>query len=184
MADLYRNKYRRQSIRAAWWDYGRNAGYFITVCTQDRQHFFGEVANGIMCLSTVGKLAHRYWSEIPNHFPYARLDTWVIMPNHMHGILIIDKDNITSGGAINRAATGDVGGGITGHHNPMLHDNVSRVIRWYKGRTTFESRKVNPDFAWQSRFYDHIIRDCAAWGRIRMYIENNPAHWKEDRFFV
>jgi hypothetical protein len=69
-------------------------------------------------------------------------------------------------------------------HNPMLHENISRIIRWYKGRTTFESRKIRPGFAWQTRFYDHIIRNRTSEDNIRRYIWNNPARWKEDRFYL
>ena len=196
MADLYRNKYRIPSARAPWWDYGWNGAYFITIYTRNRDHFFGEIADGIMQLSSVGALAHQHWHEIPDRFPYAQLDAWVVMPNHVHGILVIDKSDDSHPrprrDAINRVSTrtgmgtGDMGktGGITSHHNPMLHDNVSRIIRWYKGRTTFESRKINPDFGWQTRFYDHIIRDDTSWRNIRTYIANNPAHWKEDRFYL
>ncbi len=178
MADKYQNKYRIASARAPWWDYGWNGAYFITICTHNRNHFFGEIVNGTIQLSPVGALAHQYWQEIPNRFPYAQLDAWVVMPNHVHGILIIRRD------AINRVSTEtETTGGITGTHNPMLHDNVSRIIRWYKGRTAFESRKTNPDFAWQTRFYDHVIRNRTSKDNIRRYIRNNPTRWKEDRFY-
>ena len=194
MADLYRNKYRIPSARAPWWDYGRNAAYFITICTRDRDHFFGEVKRGSVQLSHIGVLAHQYWDEIPDHFPYARLDACVVMPNHVHGIIVIDKpDDFHPRGrdAINRVSTTGVEidtdtqktGGVTGHHNPMLHDNLSHIVRWYKGRMTFESRKIRLDFAWQTRFYDHIIRNRTAWQNIRTYIKNNPLNWKEDRFY-
>ena len=194
MADKYQNKYRIASARAPWWNYGWNGAYFITICTHHRNHFFGEIVNGAMQLSPVGALAHQYWQEIPNRFPYAQLDARVVMPNHVHGIIMIDKSNPRfhfRRDAVNRVSTEmetetetDKTGGITGTHNPMLHENISRIIRWYKGRTAFESRKTNPDFAWQTRFYDHIIRNNTAWNRIRTYIENNPANWKEDRFFL
>ena len=193
MADLYRNKYRIPSARAPWWDYGWNGAYFITICTRNRDHFFGEMLNGMMQLSPVGVLADQFWHEIPDRFPYVQWDAWVVMPNHVHGILVIDKSDDPRPrprprrDAINRVSTGagaDKTGGVTGHHNPMLHDNVSRIVRWYKGRTTFESRKIDPDFAWQTRFYDHIIRNDTAWNRIRTYIENNPVNWKEDRFYL
>jgi REP element-mobilizing transposase RayT len=74
-------------------------------------------------------------------------------------------------------------GGATGHKNPMLHANLSSIIRWYKGRTTFESRKVLPDFAWQPRFYDHIIRNDKSFQRISDYIVDNPLNWAKDRFY-
>lgn len=187
MADKYQNKYRIASARAPWWNYGWNAAYFITICTHNRDHFFGEIVNETMRLSPVGALAHQYWQEIPDRFPYAQLDAWVVMPNHVHGILVIRRD------AVNRVSTNtetetetetETPGGVTGHHNPMLHDNVSRIIRWYKGRTTFESRKIRPNFAWQTRFYDHIIRNRTSEDNIRRYIRNNPARWVDDRFYV
>jgi len=74
-------------------------------------------------------------------------------------------------------------GGIMGNKNPMLNDNLSRIIRWYKGRCTFEMRKINPDFKWHSRFHEHIIRNDTVYQRINDYIENNPKIWKLDTFF-
>ncbi len=100
--------------------------------------------------------------------------------------MIICRDAI-NGAAIRRVSTDtetETTGGVTGHHNPMLHDNVSRIIRWYKGRTTFESHKIRPDFTWQTRFYDHIIRNRTSEDNIRQYIRNNPARWVDDQFYV
>ena len=73
-------------------------------------------------------------------------------------------------------------GGITGDKNPMLHDNISRIIRWYKGRCTFEIRKIRADFAWQARFYDHIIRNSDSFNRISEYIKSNPQNWNVSNF--
>ena len=66
----------------------------------------------------------------------------------------------------------------------MGHDNVARIVRWYKGRTTFESRKIQPQFTWQTRYYDNIIRNRTSYGNIQRYIQNNPANWVDDRFYV
>ncbi len=74
-------------------------------------------------------------------------------------------------------------GGITGHKNPMLHENISRMMRWYKGRCTFEIHNTHPHFAWQPRFHDHIIRNEKSMERIRNYIINNPYNWKKDKFY-
>ena len=93
MTDKFRNKYRIASARLKNWDYGRNASYFITICTKNRAHFFGEV-NPItheMQLTEIGKLADKFWMEIPIHFPFVQLGEFVVMPNHTHGILIIKK---------------------------------------------------------------------------------------------
>ncbi|UII30145.1 transposase [Fulvivirga ulvae] len=210
MSDTYQNKYRIASARASFWDYGWNASYFITICTQNREHYFGEIVNGEMHRSEMGETAHEGWLKIPDYFPFAKLGNHIVMPNHVHGIVIIDKpdggfgrdvddsDGLSVGDvrrdAINRVSTNVVvpdqpessnpPGGITGNKNPMLHDNLSKIIRWYKGRTTFECRKIHADFAWQSRFHDHIIRNDQSFYRISRYIVNNPLKWKEDKFYL
>ena len=176
MPEKYQDRFRIPSARAAWWDYGAEGAYFVTVCTHDRAHCFGEVIGEEVRLSPEGQQAKEIWEMIPQQFDYAWLGASVVMPNHVHGIVgILHRD------AINRVSTGHSGeGGITGQHNPMLHDNLSRIIRWYKGRTTFACRKFNPDFRWQPRFWDRIIRDPAEWERITQYIDTNPAHWAQD----
>lgn len=89
--DLYQNKYRIPSTRLKNWDYGANAAYFITICTKNRAHYFGEVTDGEMKLSEIGKIANKFWAEIPEHFPFIELGAFIIMPNHTHGILILNK---------------------------------------------------------------------------------------------
>ncbi|GAB3916159.1 hypothetical protein GCM10028804_02030 [Larkinella terrae] len=169
-----------------------------------------------MHLNAAGRIAAEIWQLLPIQFPYVLLDAFVIMPNHMHGLLYIDKPPIVTGrDAINRVSTagnaepGNDPGGIAGSKNPMLNDNLSRIIRWYKGRTTFEIRKFDAGavnrggnaenqgrdainrvstadmdhFAWQARFHDHIVRTNDAFLRIQAYILNNPRRWSEDRFY-
>ena len=235
--EKFQNKYRIGSARLQGYDYGQNGAYFITICTANREHYFGEIANGKMNLNELGKMAEKYWLEIPNQFSFVKLDEYVIMPNHTHGILIIDQpDDKTNGNdandddadgknadgknangknangknangknAINRVST--IGnrvsnidndgsnidndgptndnptktpGGFAGDKNPMFHENISRIIRWYKGRCTFEMRKIHADFAWQSRFHDHIIRNEKSFRNIANYISNNPKNWEND----
>lgn len=91
MRELYNNKYRIPSNRLPGWDYGQNAPYFVTICTSNRIHYFGEISDNQMNLSLLGEIAHSYWQEIPLHFPFIILDDFIIMPNHVHGILIINK---------------------------------------------------------------------------------------------
>ena len=233
----FKNKYKTSSMRLQSWDYGWNAAYFITFCTANRECFFGNIQNGKMNLSEIGKLANQFLLEIPERYDYADLDEFVVMPDHVHVILHIEKikddHNYGSGNAINRVPSSKKSvssskksissskksvsnskksvsnskksvsksteledptstksqqnhkkpGGITGNKNPMLHDNISRILNWYKGRVTFESRKINPDFAWQSLFYDHIIRDDKSYQRIKKYIINNPRNWKGDSLY-
>ena len=131
-----------------------------------------------MVLNPVGELAQKFWNMIPEEFPFIILDGMVVMPNHVHGVLWID--NIDGGDAINRVCTD---GGVTGINNPMFYENISRVMRWLKGRCTFEINKKYPDtnFGQQSRFYDHIIQNEKSLENIRGYIINNPAKWQRDR---
>lgn len=187
MSDKFKNKYRISSIRLQSWDYGCNGSYFITICTKNREHFFGEIVDGEMHLNDSGKLAEQFWMNIPNQFPFIELGNFVIMPNHVHGILIIDKNANFTVSVENRLIASPQPaiknyGGITGIKNPMFHENISRIIRWYKGRCSFEIRKSVSYFEWQSRFHDHIIRDAKSFDTIQNYIANNPINWGKDKF--
>jgi REP element-mobilizing transposase RayT len=176
MLEKFNHKYRIPSARLQTWDYGSNASYFITICTKDRVHFFGEILFNTFTPTAIGNIAAQHWLEIPQNFPYMELGAFIVMPNHIHGILIIRKTNNIP----NEAPPNPQNGGITSDNNPMLNDTIGRIIRWYKGRCTFEMRKLHADFAWQPRFYDHIIRDEVAFERIQNYIINNPSSWWKD----
>ena len=91
MTELYLNKYRIPPARAQWWNYADNASYFITICTANRQHYFGKIKNQNMELSDIGSFATKCWFEIPQHFPFVQLGAFIVMPNHVHGIVIIQK---------------------------------------------------------------------------------------------
>ncbi|MNR17883.1 Transposase IS200 like protein [compost metagenome] len=156
-----------------------------------------------MILNAVGALAEEYWIEIVKQFPYVELGNFQIMPNHMHGILIIEKSTVETrfiasniASKLNNEIANETRliasvqhqqereiGGFAGENNPMLADNISRIIRWYKGRCTFEMRKINQNFGWYSRFHDHIIRNSDSFERIQNYIEENPSRWEDDKFF-
>lgn len=207
MQKRFRNKYRIASARLAGWDYGWDGAYFVTICTHEMVCILGKVIADestdevIVQLSEVGQIADDTWQQIPKHFSFARLGEHVVMPNHLHGIIIIDKPQESEDGtkksteairwlsdhrvsSPNKHSHGsqpETPGGITGTKNPMLHDNLSRAIRWYKGRTTFECRKILPDFAWHPRFNDHIIRDGDEFEKISNYIINNPRKWHQRR---
>ena len=209
--DKFQNKYRIPSARLQNWDYGWNGAYFLTICTKNREHFFGEIFNGQMEYSEIGKMVNKYLMEIPQRFEYAKLDEFILMPNHVHAIIVINKidDGRVGGGggdgsrdAINRVSTGtptgtptetpsdenttlpiQKRGGITSDKNPMLHNNVSRIMNWFTGRVTYESRKFDKNYGWQSRFYDHLIRNDSEHQRIKNYIINNPKNWGDDKFY-
>src|SRR5262245_38528195 len=91
MPDKFLNKYRIPSARLSNWDYSSNGAYFLTICTANRRKYFGEIINGEMQFSKIGEIANECWRQIPDHFPYFYLDEFVIMPNHIHGIVLIEK---------------------------------------------------------------------------------------------
>jgi len=149
-------------------------------------HFFGEIVNGRIQLTELGKQAEIFWHEIPNQFNFIQIAAFVVMPNHIHGILIINDDGDgppsppRSPPSPYQSPNPNTGG-ITGSKNPMLNENISRVIRWYKGRCAFEMRKTDAGFGWQTRFHDHIIRNEMEYERISHYIVTNPASWEPDK---
>jgi len=199
---LYKNKYRVESIRLPNWDYGWNARYFITVVTKNREHYFGKIDdNNKMNLTDTGIIASRFWFEIPGHFPFVILNEFIVMPNHIHGIVIIDKKNDDmkfsngNGGSRDKArlvstvppppsplkSTDKLSPGQKRFQNPGKN-NISSIIGSYKSVVSKNAHKINPDFNWQSRFHDHIIRDEKEFNRVRNYIRKNPANWSNDTF--
>jgi len=151
-------------------------------------HYFGEINNYEMILAPTGSIAQNIWYKIAQQFPFVELDAIIIMPNHIHGILHIDHDIHKTGDAINRVSISTSNkcanpnvGGVTGCNNPMLYDNLSRVIRWYKGRVKYETTKRKLPFNWHSRFHDRILRiETNELNIKRNYIHNNPKNWKYD----
>ncbi|MGM9818801.1 MAG: transposase [Paludibacteraceae bacterium] len=197
----YRNKYRIPSTRLQKWDYGWNAIYFVTICTWHREHYFGEINNGAMCLSPIGTIANVLWHELKNHFNHIELDAFVVMPNHIHGIIAINN-NVNNGDNI--ATTHDM---VATHAVETTHalslqsqpqsaktigqrrfqhqgsDTLSSIVGSYKSAVSRHAHRLGYDFAWQLRFYDRIIRNNDALTRVQTYIVNNPLNWKEDKFY-
>jgi Transposase IS200 like. len=174
---LFNNKYRIESARLKGYDYSSSGEYFVTICAGGMIEYFGNVVNGEIKRNDVGEIAHQMWMEIPNHNKNVMTDEFIIMPNHVHGIIVL-CENDHGRDAINRVSTG----GTTKSKNPMLmRQSLPYIIRQYKGRVSFEIHKTNSEFSWQSRFYDHIIRDEKGLNAIREYIHNNPAQWEYDR---
>ncbi len=187
---LYQNKYRIASARAPWWDYGQAAAYFITICTHNREHYFGDIQNGVMELSNIGVIADVLWHQIPHHAIDVELGAFVVMPNHIHGILILN----TNADEINNVVDKTV---ETGHalslpipstpsqkrfRNPGKN-TVSSIIGGYKSAVTKHAHRLGYHFKWQSRFYDVIIKNDSDYQRINDYIENNVLNWPADKFY-
>lgn len=168
MSGKFQNKYRIESARLPNWDYGWNAAYFVTICTKNRICWFGDAVDGEMVLNDLGKIADDCWLEIPEHFPFVKLGEHIVMPNHVHGIVVIDKPVETpeSGVSTIKWKPGTLG----------------VIINQYKRAVTIGCRKIHADFAWQSRFHDHIIRNDESFHRISNYIKNNPSNWSDDQF--
>lgn len=186
MSNKFKNKYRIKSARMPNWDYGSNGMYFITICTQNREYFFGEIIDKKMKLNQIGKLAEKYWHEIPQHFSFIKLGKFVVMPNHTHGILIIDKmdDDISAS-----VQTLQCNVSTTKPQNQQMakispkSGSISTIIRSYKSVVTKIARKIHANFEWQSLFHDHIIRNDKSYQNISNYIINNPKKWNEDTFY-
>ena len=188
--DKYRNKYRIAPARAQWWDYGRDASYFITICTRRRRHFFGRIVDDAMVLSDIGKIADDCWREITDHAKNVDLGPHVVMPNHVHGILNLVNNSTPSKSAPpeqadheSRTRTGESPKtiGQMRFRNPGKN-TISTIIGGYKSAVSNKARKKEPGFGWQSRFHDHIIRDTGEYQRIANYIRKNPSRWNKDKF--
>jgi REP element-mobilizing transposase RayT len=193
MSDRFRNKYRIESARWQQWDYGWNAPYFVTICTQNRQCFFGDVVDGKMELNEIGLIANDCWFAIPEHFPYVKLANHVVMPNHVHGIVVIDKPDDGRDNDPNDYRN-DIRNVETQNIASLLPEsssknkfgpqskNLASIIRGFKIGVTKNARSINPEFAWQPRYHDHVIRDDKSFQRISEYIKNNPLNWSDDQF--
>lgn len=201
MSDKFKNTYRIKSARLAGYDYRNEGLYFVTICTKNKFHYFGEIENGNLLLNEIGLIAHTYWADIPQHFNHVSLDEFVIMPDHMHGIICIEeKRGIDRPSAETLHATSqntmienEIDKTLHETSLPQLDNNqhfcnispkpnsLSTIIRSFKSSVSKDARKINPNFEWQSRFYDHIIRDVQSLDRIRNYILNNPANWDKGK---
>lgn len=176
--ELFNNKYRIKSARLKDWDYSWPGYYFVTICTKNRINFFGEVENEKMCLSDIGRIVESEWIITEQIRKNVKIDKFFIMPNHIHGILVIDDANCSVEAPRRGASTT----ALKPHHRPeWKSDSLGSIINQFKSVCTKKIWKIDPAFAWQSRFYDHIIRNEESLNNIRQYIINNPKKWWRDR---
>mgnify|MGYP005856786213 CR=1 FL=1 len=165
----------RRSIRLEGYDYRWPGAYFITICTKRRVCLFGEVVAGEMHLNEVGRTVEGCWLRIPDHFPGVELDAFVVMPNHVHGILVI-------------TGSWDVPWGT--HASPLrTHPtgpqarSIGAIMGSFKSATTrcINKHRATPGARiWQRNYYEHVIRDQQSLERLRQYIQDNPARWELD----
>jgi len=193
---LYKNKYRVESTRLTGWDYSRNGYYLVTICTKNKIPFFGEIDNGKMVLSEIGKIVEREWLKTERLRDNMQFDTWVIMPNHVHGIVIIDNPTTnqptveTHGDA--SLVEDDHDNSLETHRHASLQveqkiiiQNLSNIIRQFKSVARQCIHKNGyTEFSWHSRFHEHIIRTEKSLQKIREYIVNNPLKWELDKYYI
>ena len=154
-----------------------SGAYFVTICTHDKVSVFGEVTDGRMNLSPIGKIAESCWKEIPEHFEHVDLDYYIVMPNHQHGILFFTDHGNRRGVQLNAPTRANFFSQIS----PKKH-TLSVIIRTYKGAVTRLCRlNGHADFKWQRSFFDRIIRNEDELNRIREYIVYNPLKWQLDK---
>ncbi len=163
----------RKHLRLRGFDYRANCAYFVTICIRDRLNVFGLVKDDTVALSQRGLVARDCWLDIPNHHPHVELDALVIMPNHMHGILLFVGDAPSSTGSVRRS----------GFAIGPARGSLGAVVGSYKAavsRTINKLRVGAGTDLWQPNYYEHVIRHDVARERIREYIETNPLRWEHD----
>ncbi len=188
--DRYLDKFRTASSRLKGYDYGSSGIYFVTICTKNHLHYFGEIKSNFVethnyapqilnwdhvdethnnaslrvhfLYSVIGEKAIEFWKQIPQHFPFVELDEYIVMPDHIHGMIRINKPEQI--------------GWYPNKFEPQAQ-NLASIIRGFKSSLKKYATQNLIDFEWQSRYYDEIIRTEEAFNNIRSYIQNNPEKW-------
>jgi len=187
-------KHHRRSIPLEGYDYAQGGAYFVTVCAQAHLCLFGEIIAGEMRLNDWGRIVADTWRDLADHYPYVLLDAFVVMPNHVHGIIVLTDpvgagfkpaptdsaaDDWTPAGFV---PTDAAGAGLKPAPTRKRH-GLAEIVRAFK---TFSARRINQRRGlrgaplWQRNYYEHIIRNDVALNRIRQYIADNPRSWATD----
>ena len=169
--------YRRDCTRLHGWNYASPGWYFVTICTLDRAYDFGEVVSGAAVLSQVGRIADNDLKGLPSHYTNVKVDCAVVMPNHIHAVIVIagchqfsPKPNCPTESRRSEEFP----------DCSPASGSLSAIVRSYKAGVTRRCRLAGLRFAWQSGFYDHILRTNHSLNAVRDYIQNNPRNWDED----
>ena len=173
----------RRSIRLPGYDYSQIGQYFITICAYEMRNVFGKIENGAALLNVIGRIGLDCWREIPEHFEHVELDAFVIMPNHLHGILTIRRSH-----AIQSPRSMEDGHGCPVPLQPSLEHfqrpsvgAIPTIIRSYKQSVTYLARRrlTRPSLAiWQSNYYERVLRDGKEFSEASRYIFENPIKWQ------
>ncbi len=186
-----RAEHHRRSIRLRETDYSVPGFYFITICVKNRSCLFGGISDGVLKLNELGNIAKRCWGDIPNHYQNVIVDEYIIMPNHIHGILLITDQNNTGVQNIEplrQSSNGNVGAQYFVPTTPGLNQfqhtvsgSIGAIIRGFKiGVTKWWRENGYEGGLWQRNYYEHIIRNEKSLNQIRQYIHDNPFNWSID----
>ena len=178
---------QRRSLRLKEHDYSQEGAYFVTICTQNKVAVLGEIVDGAMRLNRFGNVVNKCWREIPHHFPDVEIDTFVIMPNHFHGILVIHNCRGTAcrTTSINNMRRGEVTSPTPrdAETAPLRKHTLGQIIAYFKYQTTKSINKIRltpGNRVWQRNYYEHVIRNEDDLNEIRQYILDNPVKWDID----
>ena len=176
-ADKFDDRFRIASARWAGYDYGQSGMYFVTICTQNRIRYFGEIIlptgnwdSAELYPSSQAQIVQACWLQIPSRFPFVSLDAFVVMPDHIHGLLLFNKPDEQTP-PLNYQNT----------FGPQ-RDNLAAVIRGVKSGVSALAKQDGLAFGWQSRYHDRVVRNDAELRKTQHYIANNPARWKHEQF--
>ena len=174
MSELFNNKYRIPSARLQSWNYANEGFYFITICTKDRICYFGNIIESTFNPTEIGKIAISEWFKTNDLRPDMNIELaeFVVMPNHIHGIVIIGKNEFNKLNGIQFKSE---------FKSPAK--DLASIVRGFKVAVTTYARKNNIEFDWQPRFHEHIIRSEEDYLKIANYIINNPAKWADDQLY-
>ena len=180
---------KRKLNRWNKWDYSNGGYYFVTICTENREELFGIIEDGEMQLNKIGYIANNKWQEIKNHYGNIILDEYIVMPNHIHGIIRINNKRIVGIEGMEKrninVGTADVGTAqcAVRTENNKRYGLLSKIIKSFKEAVSKEIKKefIGCNFGWHRSFYDRIVRDEKGLENIREYIRNNPGMWGRDR---
>ena len=151
----------RRSIRLKGYDYSQEGAYFVTICTRDREPLLGRIADGQMVLSEFGMVVARSWLWLAARYPFVELDEWVVMPNHVHGIVILRR-----------------GGSRTAPTKPL--GRLVGAFKTVSAKRINQIRGVPGEPVWQRNYYERIVRDDDELSRLRRYVLDNPVQWETD----
>ena len=168
----------RKHIRVLWHEYDEGF-YFITICTKDKSHHFGKIYNGIMHLSTIGEIADYGIKMMPTHYGDGTIQQYMVMPNHIHIIIKIGNPILLPQNFPRN--TYNAAKAMTKQRHTTA---LSRAITAYKIYVTRNAHKVNPQFNWQTRYHDHIIRNIEEYENIANYVITNPMNWNKDCYYI